>query len=188
MTQCEQIEPLLTGFVDGELVPPQMQAVARHLAACPKCESVLIEFSAVGERLREVAGEFQLEGFTQSVMAKLPRPTPIRDRLRSFLDLFNERLIAGTALVAATLAIGAWTMILVTPMARVLMARARADKSAVVASAKAEVHGIDNATRVAAVTHRSQAVISRLESQLPNVAVWSEPDTEATVIWVPDRR
>jgi anti-sigma factor RsiW len=190
MTQCEQIEPLLTGFVDGELVPQEMQAVARHLAACQKCESELVEFSAIGERLREVGGEFQLEGFTQSVMAKLPRPTPIRDRLRGFLDLFDERLIAGTALGAATLAIGAWTMILVTPMARDLMARARADKSAVIASAsaKAEVLGVDNATRMAAVAHRSQAVISRLESQLPNVAVWSEPDTEATVIWVPDQR
>ena len=82
MTQCEQIEPLLTGFADGELLPSEMQSVARHLAVCEKCEAELVDFAAIGERLREIMGEPNLEGFAQSVMAKLPKPTPIRDRAK----------------------------------------------------------------------------------------------------------
>jgi hypothetical protein len=33
----------------------------------------------------------------------------------------------------------------------------------------------------------SQAIISRLEADSPSVAVWSEPRTDTTVIWVPDQ-
>jgi anti-sigma factor RsiW len=33
----------------------------------------------------------------------------------------------------------------------------------------------------------SGAIISRLESDSPSVAVWSEPQTNTTVIWVPDQ-
>jgi anti-sigma factor RsiW len=165
-----------------------MQSVARHLAVCEKCEAELVEFAAIGERLREIIGEPTLEGFTQSVMARLPRPTPIRNWLRGFLDLFNERLIAGTALGAATLAIGAWTMILVTPLAQNFVARARVDRSSLLVSAKAQARGLESVAKMASLGHHSRAVISRLESKMPSVAVWSEPDTEATVIWVPDER
>lgn len=187
MTQCEQIEPLLTGFADGELLPSEMQSVARHLAVCEKCEAELLDFAAIGERLREIMGEPNLEGFAQSVMAKLPKPTPIRDRARSFLNLFNERWIAGAALGAATLAIGAWTMILVTPLAQNFLARGRMDHT-MLASFRAQGRGFESAPRMASLGHRSRAVISRLEAKMPSVAVWSGPETEATVIWVPDQR
>jgi hypothetical protein len=33
----------------------------------------------------------------------------------------------------------------------------------------------------------SGAIISRLEADSPSVAVWSEPQTDTTVIWVPDQ-
>jgi hypothetical protein len=33
----------------------------------------------------------------------------------------------------------------------------------------------------------SQAIISRLEADSPSVAVWSEPQTDTTVIWVPNQ-
>lgn len=33
----------------------------------------------------------------------------------------------------------------------------------------------------------SRAIISRLEADSPSVAVWSEPRTDTTVIWVPDQ-
>jgi anti-sigma factor RsiW len=164
-----------------------MQSVARHLAVCEKCEAELVDFAAIGERLREIMGEPNLEGFAQSVMAKLPKPTPIWDRARSFLHLFNERWIAGAALGAATLAIGAFTMILVTPLAQDFMARGM-DRSALLASFRAPARGLPSTVRLASLGHRSRAVISRLESKMPSVAVWSGPETEATVIWVPDQR
>lgn len=186
MTQCEQIEPLLTGFADGELLPSEMQSVARHLAMCEKCEAELLDFAAIGERLREIIGEPNLEGFAQSVMAQLPKPTPIRDWARSLLNQFNERWMAGVALGAATLAIGAWTMILVTPLAQNFLARGR-DHS-VLASFRGQGRGLESAARMASLGHRSRAVISRLEAKMPSVAVWSGPETDATVIWLPDQR
>jgi hypothetical protein len=33
----------------------------------------------------------------------------------------------------------------------------------------------------------SQAIISRLEAEMPSVAVWSEPQSDTTVIWLPDQ-
>jgi anti-sigma factor RsiW len=37
------------------------------------------------------------------------------------------------------------------------------------------------------VSGNSGAIISRLEADSPSVAVWSEPQTDTTVIWVPDQ-
>ena len=37
------------------------------------------------------------------------------------------------------------------------------------------------------VSGNSGAIISRLEADSPSVAVWSEPKTDTTVIWVPDQ-
>ena len=39
-----------------------------------------------------------------------------------------------------------------------------------------------------AMAQNSEAVISKLESQSPNVAVWSEPQNNTTVIWLPDQQ
>ncbi|HJU28718.1 MAG TPA: zf-HC2 domain-containing protein [Candidatus Binataceae bacterium] len=36
-------------------------------------------------------------------------------------------------------------------------------------------------------TQSSQAVISQLEADSPSVALWNEPQTKTTVIWVPDQ-
>ncbi|MFZ0889523.1 MAG: hypothetical protein WA005_13800, partial [Candidatus Binataceae bacterium] len=42
--------------------------------------------------------------------------------------------------------------------------------------------------KLAAVAENSsRAIISRLEANSPSVAVWSEPKTETTVIWIPDQ-
>ncbi len=38
------------------------------------------------------------------------------------------------------------------------------------------------------MAQNSEAVISKLESQSPNVAVWSEPQNDTTVIWLPDQQ
>ena len=39
-----------------------------------------------------------------------------------------------------------------------------------------------------AAAEDSQTVISRLESEIPSVAVWSEPQNDTTVIWLPDQQ
>jgi hypothetical protein len=49
------------------------------------------------------------------------------------------------------------------------------------AIAKVVAQAEDNATQ------SSQAVISQLEAESPSVALWNEPQTETTVIWVPNQ-
>lgn len=47
--ECERIEPLLSGYVDGELAAPQVRAVETHLAGCPDCRGAI-------EQLRRLEG------------------------------------------------------------------------------------------------------------------------------------
>ncbi|MBF6568393.1 MAG: zf-HC2 domain-containing protein [Candidatus Binataceae bacterium] len=46
----------------------------------------------------------------------------------------------------------------------------------------------DNALADSTADHGPSTVISRLEASSPSVAVWSEPQTDTTVIWVPDQQ
>ncbi|HVC44986.1 MAG TPA: zf-HC2 domain-containing protein [Candidatus Binataceae bacterium] len=46
----------------------------------------------------------------------------------------------------------------------------------------------DTALADSTAGHGPSTVISRLEASSPSVAVWSEPQTDTTVIWVPDQQ
>jgi len=52
-------------------------------------------------------------------------------------------------------------------------------------ASQSNVGGVPQAEETVAAD--SQAIISRLEANSPSVAVWSEPQTDTTVIWVPDQ-
>jgi anti-sigma factor RsiW len=183
VTQCSEIEVLLGPFADGELEPHQMREVARHLAQCGNCESALSDYEAAGRVLRESSPQPSLDNFTAAVMARLPLRSPIRARVREYLGSFNERLVAAMALASASLAIGAFTALLFEPYARDIVQRSRwATPAAAIAQAKAETPKAEPAS----LARNSHAVISRLESEVPSVAVWSEPRDDTTVIWVPD--
>ncbi|GAB4236260.1 MAG: hypothetical protein Kow00109_09750 [Acidobacteriota bacterium] len=43
MIRCEEIEVLLSGYLDGELTQQQSQRVELHLAECERCRQVLEE-------------------------------------------------------------------------------------------------------------------------------------------------
>jgi Putative zinc-finger len=45
----------LSAYLDGELPPEEMSAVAAHVAACPECAARLAEFAAVDEAAEELA-------------------------------------------------------------------------------------------------------------------------------------
>lgn len=184
MAECSEIELLLGPFDDGELEPHEMQEVARHLAGCPNCEATLADFSALGRGLRTALPEPPLEGFASTVMkrvAALPRPLSVR--LHDLRDAFGRRFAASLAMGAASAALAILTAIVFTPYARDLLARGRTETLEMVRRSEraATVH-------LASVAEKSHAVISRLESEIPSVAVWSDPDTETTVIWVPDEQ
>lgn len=159
-----------------------MQEVARHLARCPDCEAALAEFSALGRGLRSALPQPPLEGLAEAVMTRLAAlPRPLGMRLRHLREAFSQRFAGSVAIGAAAAALAVLTAMVLTPYARDLLQHGRA-------------HSLEMATRtrqavpvqVASVAHKSHTVISRLESEIPSVAVWSDPDTETTVIWVPD--
>lgn len=61
---CEQIKPLLMGFVEGDLSPEETKAVARHLEQCPDCQQELAFLKQMLSDLEAVDGERAIpEGF-----------------------------------------------------------------------------------------------------------------------------
>jgi anti-sigma factor RsiW len=214
---CNEIDPLLGAFEDGELEPHEMHEVARHLARCDECEAALRDFAGIGRRLRDAVSEPALEGFAASVMEKIGEiRLPLRTRIHQSLDALNQRWIAGLTLTSAALALGAWATILVMPNARQILTAhrdtptqasiTRPAVNAVNVAAKAAGNVIDASSdtenggeQTAEAENSGQGfgvgagadpggptVISRLEAEAPSVAVWNEPESRTTVIWMPD--
>jgi anti-sigma factor RsiW len=211
---CSEIEPLLGAFEDGELEPHEMHEVARHLSRCDECEAALRDFAGIGRRLRDAALEPALEGFAASVMEKIGEiRQPLRARIRNSLDGFNQRWIAGLTLTSATLALGAWAAILIMPNATQILTHRDTPAQTSIArravgtgnlagniannvidtSSQTENSGDQTAeaespqgSETEAGADQGPTVISRLEAEAPSVAVWNEPETRTTVIWMPD--
>src|SRR5581483_520106 len=166
MAQCSEIDPLLGAFDDGELEAHEMREVARHLAHCAACEETLAAYGNLGRLLRDAAPVPPLDGFARAVQSRIERlRPPMRVRLGRWLETMGERFgaAAGLALAAAVLAV-----VIVTPLARNLLGSG------------------DQAIQVA--MREPSTIISQLETSNPDVAVWSEPAQDTTVIWLPDRQ
>ncbi|HXK03076.1 MAG TPA: zf-HC2 domain-containing protein [Verrucomicrobiae bacterium] len=69
MNQCWP-EGALRAYLDGELLPDEMQKVTAHLSECAACERLHLELSA---RAGQVAG-------LMSTLAEVPAPGPLRVR------------------------------------------------------------------------------------------------------------
>lgn len=212
MIECEEAMVLLGPFEDGELAPPEMQEVARHLAGCPACEGALTDYRSVGSLLREHVAEPTLDGFAEAVNARIRRiRTPLHIRVADYFNRFGERLGPAVAMGMAAAVAAVITVVLVTPYARNLAGQNAPATPAVVAhvgelatpamtlahndnrAGEAGNKGLSsphNDMRVAQDDNASdsEAIISRLVSDSPSVAVWSEPRTDTTVIWVPEQQ
>ncbi len=196
MAQCDEISLMLGGFEDGELEPHEMQDVARHLASCAACTGLLDDYADLGRELRSVMAMPRLDGFAASVVQRIERlPVPLGLRVRRFFGRLGEELNAGLGIGAAAAVAAVLTILLATPFARHMidhelpMASTRpitqvASEASTAAQQLASALP-ENASEAAADSH---AVISRLESDVPSVAVWSEPQTGTTVIWLPDQQ
>ncbi|SRR5579875_11365 len=186
MADCAEVVRLLGAFRDGELESEQVELVARHLAHCAQCERTLGEICRLGEELRAAVGEPCLEGFVERVMSRIEHTyVPLRLRLWRRIASFDWRLpVAVTsASLAAALASVAAFMVLTRPAVDLRFA-----------SSSTFVRGEDIAEQPRAfqlpqageIGSRGQVVISRLETSLRHVAVWSEPEANTTVIWLPE--
>lgn len=196
MAECSDVLPLLSAFQDAELEPHRMLAVARHLAGCAGCEGVLNDFDTVGRELRDAAPVIPLEGFAEAVQNRIARlePGPL-GRIKRWLSSLEERMTAGLALASAAIAVAAVTALIITPYANRLMNSGAANTTTMVASASPALPPVNEAVVTAAAESAgkvaaadSHAIISRLEAKNPAVAVWSEPRTDTTVIWLPDQQ
>jgi hypothetical protein len=210
MTDCKEILPLLGFFEDSELEPHEMQEVARHLAFCKICEGMLSDYGAIGRQLRAVAIEPSLTNFAASVQRRLDQiPVPIRTRFARYWENVTERWTAGLAVTAAAMAAVAWLLLFAPYVEHYLGMGVSAShhpddvaskpenetlaKSGNQPSAQNPVENPEPdepqiARNGMPVEENPQTVISKLEARTPNVAVWSEPETKTTVIWVPDAK
>ncbi len=212
MARCDEIGLLLGAFEDGELEPHEMQEAARHVVQCSACETELNDYRRLGITLRGATALLNLDGFSDGVIARIDQlPAPFFARIRRYLGSMTENLGGAMLGGLAGAAVAIVTAVLITPYARQLIAnrhqgpQARqvamrspatvpvpAAPSGQLASAApnsaspapSEQHGFLDASSGAG---RPSAVISRLEADSPSVAVWSEPQNDTTVIWVPDQ-
>ncbi len=209
MSDCNQISLLLGPFEDGELEPYEMQEVARHLATCASCEELLGDYSAVGRELREVIAIPPLTGFAAAVDARIAGlKTPLRERIGAFFESLNERWAAAFAMVSMAGAVAVLTALVLTPylrrnmgpgmqsgpMAKAEMpagpslASTTTDQDSTHAMVRMETEPRQLASNPNAMSGDSHTVIKKLESEIPTTAVWSEPETGTTVIWLPTEK
>jgi anti-sigma factor RsiW len=176
MADCSEIELLLGAFEDGELEPNEMQEVAFHLARCEPCTKTLSAYSTLGRELRAVAPVAELSGFSMAVISRIDNlPQPLSAKIARFFRRGTDFLGTQLAWGSAAAAVAILTVVLATPYAERF------------ASRHAPATIVATAQDAAAAATDSHAVISRLESETPSVAVWSEPRSDTTVIWLPDQ-
>jgi len=194
MIECNDIAPLLSAFHDGELTPQEMLEVARHTAGCSECDATLAAYRTMGTELRESPIVEPPEWFALSVMTRIDRLRPsMLTRFGRYLRETNERIGASLSLGTAAVAIAVLTAVIVTPYIQRLSTGqahaliASADHMPVsVSSVKAGAQ--NDVSSQSGAANDAHTVISRLQSENPAVAVWSEPRSDTTVIWLPDRQ
>jgi anti-sigma factor RsiW len=213
MARCEDIKLLLGPFEDGELEPHEMQEVARHLASCAECEGELADYGSLAVSLRGAAVLPDLTGFTNAVLARVDGlPIPIGARIRRYFTSFTDGIGATIATGFAAAAVAVVTAVILTPYfkhARFDFLSTPQQVASTLPSAPAAAprpvpgsdsippdvaNGIsnpdafgDNGGAIRPVEASSGTIIDRLEADSPSVAVWSEPQSDTTVIWVPDQ-
>jgi anti-sigma factor RsiW len=192
MAECSEISLMLGAFEDAELEPNEMQEVAYHLARCDSCSSILSDYSTVGRELRSITPALDfaapnLAGFADAVIARIDRlPQPWYQRVQRYFGRGADFLGSGFAWGGAVAAVAMLTMILMTPYlsGRRLGAPNPASNQLAAATVAQPGTASDESSMA---DNDSHAVISRLESGNPSVAVWSEPRKDTTVIWLPDQ-
>ncbi len=197
MAECSEIALMLGAFEDGELEPHEYQSVAFHLARCDRCTAELSDYSAIGRELRTAVAEPALAGFAAGVMRRIDSlPVPLSIRVSRFISRLSDQLGGGFGMATAAAAAAILTVFLASPFARNLAGHPGAlPQVASPQIAKVETSAEQAPVQLAsapadmnAAAEDSQTVISRLESEIPSVAVWSEPQDDTTVIWLPDQQ
>ena len=74
---CEEFEPMVTGYLDGELAGDQRDRLERHLESCKNCKRELAELTTLKESLTMIKfkepPDEELERYWRSVYNRLER-------------------------------------------------------------------------------------------------------------------
>lgn len=73
MNNCQDIQPELAAYVDGELTPPQRAEVDAHLASCPRCQQELAELKALAAGLAALPKRQPAPQFLADIRRKIAR-------------------------------------------------------------------------------------------------------------------
>lgn len=197
MAETNHLSLMLGPFEDRELEPHEYQEVAFHLARCEECTAELADYSQIGRELRSLDLELPLDGFKEAVMRRIENlPVPFTLRLRRMFGGIGEFFPSTVGIAVASAVAAAITVVLVTPYAQNVISRsaathevAKVERDLVTAPVATTENGRHELARdVTQVEEEPGAVISKLESDIPSVAVWNEPRMDATVIWLPDQQ
>jgi anti-sigma factor RsiW len=162
---CRDTEKLLDLFLDGELEARAMRTVALHVTRCAACEGDLQHRErvqdAVAETFADAVAEVDFSTFWPSVETRIAAPPgPWRGRARRAahrLAAAGRSPLVATATTAAAVALAA-----------LLLWRGLPPPAAPPAA------------------RNNQVRIESLASDARSVALFSEPETQTTVIWVVD--
>jgi len=193
MVDCSHISLMLGPFEDRALEPHEYQEVAFHLARCEQCTAELADYSTLGRELRTMlTPELPLAGFKDAVMKRIENlPVPLSVRLGRFFGGLGDFFPSGLGLTTAAAVAAALTVVLVGPYAQ--MAVNRSAPAHEIAKVERAVEAVPTAgiaslrQDVAEMEEEPEPMISKLESDIPSVAVWNEPKMGTTVIWLPDQ-
>lgn len=155
---CRDVDQLLGHFVDAELPPPMLLAVARHAAGCQDCDRAARELThlreAIARTVEADVAELDLSGVWAAVeqrIAPAPRGRQWRSRVSSFP-------LWGGALAAAASALFFLQV-----------------------QGPGPIHDVASKPKPRQMA-KNQAFIDRLAGK--GVAVRREPKSGTTIIWV----
>jgi len=161
---CRDAEQLLGHFVDAELPPPMLLAVARHAADCPSCDEAARQLSALHDALAATidadVGRLDLSGVWPAVEKQIAR-APVRIPWR--------RRVGSAPLWGGMLAAAASALFFLQTRAPVQFAK------------KPEM---GRPVKVAMRPKHDQAVIDRIDARNQKVTVRRVPKSGTTLIWV----
>lgn len=178
-TTCLDFERRFDGFLDGELDALSMRSMALHASHCDACGDALEHGELLQELIAEAVGaevaKIDASRLWSTIESLLEHPRPAwRDRLERLRLALAPRDEGD---------FGRWS--------RPLPALAMTGALAALLAALLWPGGAPNAPTEMASNlsapdpgSSNQAQIERIESSAPHVAVWSEPESHTTAIWV----
>jgi len=187
LAHCDDIAPLLSAFNDGELPAHETDLVTQHLDGCETCKETLIDYLLLGHHLRTATATSTLDGFTETVMRGIAGARrPFRGRLLNRLEDLRERWVAAVSLAGAAVAMATLALVLAEPHTRERISLWFGGHSDTPPIAQEADTVASSSSSTLPDQSSSEAFISRLEARRPSVALWSEPNTKTTVIWLGD--